>query len=317
MYRSLAVLTLLSALVLAGCPSDGTVEPTPDPLSVNDWKVVALSGDQAVPASGASVASSPAGMIAVNADRVGADGYSAEPLIGVIELTPGAQSRGASIDGLPDGTLVHWHLDSEGGTLFGGTTTPDDSLHVLNRWAPSTKAGTYTATAGRLVDGDIVTDETWELVVEPGEVASASWSGGAPMLEPADTLDLAPRLQSAWDKHRNPIPVGEVAESASVTWAIESVAEGRGEYGPCQPGNADAVSGDGWTVVVPDLIPLGFPMRYQAVLWGEPEREQHAWVIHASIRIRIDGRDIGNVGVRQLVGHTDRTDPPTPPAICQ
>lgn len=200
---SLSLVTML-AMLAGACGSDSPVEPdlTPEPLTVRDWRVVPLSGDQSLSASSASAAASLQPLVSANV--IGADGYSAEPLVARIELTAEAQARGATLAGLPTGTLVHWHISDHGGKLYGSTTTPDDSAHILNRWAPSTRASDYTITAGRLVDGEIVTDATWTVTVQPGPAAHVEvpsrllvWLG--------DTLDVA-GLATVTDEHGNPLP---------------------------------------------------------------------------------------------------------------
>lgn len=211
-----STLVALLILALAACDSGSSTEPdpTPDPPTVReptvrDWRVAKLSGDQAARLGGPSVAASPRTFIARagSAAVIGPDGYSDEPLVGVIALTPEAQARGLSLDALPSSTLVHWHIDDDAGRLYASTTSPDDSLHILNRWAPSTVAGTYTASAGRLVDGEIVEDETWTLVVEPGPAAVVH--------APASPVRIV-------DGQQVPGPIGAVdAYGNAVPWAID------------------------------------------------------------------------------------------------
>src|SRR5690554_1703599 len=129
-----STLAALLILALAACDSDSSTEPdpTPDPPTVRDWRVAKLSGDQAARLGGPSVAASPRTFVARagSAAVIEPDGYTDEPLVAVIALTPEAQARGLSLDALPSSTLVHWHIDDGAGQLYAATTSPDDSLHI-------------------------------------------------------------------------------------------------------------------------------------------------------------------------------------------
>lgn len=206
-----STLAALVILALAACDSGSSTEPdpTPDPPTVRDWRVAKLSGDQAARLGGSSVAASPRTFVARAGSSavIGPDGYSDEPLVGVIQLTGEAEARGLSLDALPSGTLVHWHIEDGAGTLYATTTAPDDSLYILNRWAPSTVAGTYAVSAGRLVDGSIVTDETWTLTIEPGPAAVVH--------APASPVRIV-------DGQQVPGPIGaEDAYGNAVEWSLD------------------------------------------------------------------------------------------------
>jgi hypothetical protein len=154
--------------------------------------------------------------------------------------------------------------------VFGGTTATDDSAHVVNRWAPGVKAGTCTAYAGRLVGGEIVTDATWELVVEPGpakEIKVIEHTGGGPWIATGDTIDGRTLIQHGWDQYGNTIPatvIGALPDSL-VSWTWSDAAHGS----PATP-----VSGIGWKIIVPSFE--GWPSR---PLLGDTE-PSHAPRVH-------------------------------------
>lgn len=202
--RTKAIVSLLCCATLAGCDSTTGPAPPPTPPSIRDWRVIAVRGDQTTPVTHLPPASS-----FRSAATVGADGFTTEPLVARIELTAEAKAAGMSLESLPPNSLVHWYVPPEAGRLYAATTTPDDSAYVINRYAPGTRAGTWTATAGRLIDGEIVTDATWQLVVLPGPPAVLDVPDSPMILWLGDTLDLA-SLVSAADQYGNPIPADSI-----------------------------------------------------------------------------------------------------------
>lgn len=190
---------VLVSLLATGCDST-TEPPAPAPPTVNDWRVIAVRGDQATP-----VPAVPPVTALRFVTVVGEDGYTNEPLVAEIALTDDAEAEGKSLQLLPPNTLVHWHLPAEAGRLFGETTAVDDSLHVINRYAPGTRAGEYTAEAGRLVGTEIVIDATWQLVVLPGPAARLDVPASPMVAWLGDTANIH-ILADAWDQYGNSIP---------------------------------------------------------------------------------------------------------------
>src|SRR5690625_1350338 len=209
MRRTLCLMTL--TLIVGAC-SDS--DPGPSRLDIDEVRIAKVSGDQAAIAGTSqatplhSVSASP--RFAVTAGQT----WTPEPLVGRIE-TVGARTSGISGPSmLPPDMLAHWHLPEEAGRLLAASTPPDDSLHIVNRWAPSTRAGEYTAVARRiLADGTIHEDARWTLVVEPGALSDQNqrvWAQGSPVAyamsrTPSDTVATFGWC-SARDRYSNCIP---------------------------------------------------------------------------------------------------------------
>ena len=251
MPRTIALL-LLTALLATGCGDDD-----PDTATIEEMRVVKVSGDQAAQVPPPEVAG-----LRITA-VVGEDGWTDEPLIARIVTTGGGGAQatitGLSADVVPAGTLVHWYLPEECGRLFAQTTATDDSAYTANRWAPGTRSGTCHARAGRLVGTQIVMDTTWVLEVLPGPVAewSLGYNGRQELgtcgriesrshptsFAPAGAqIDFAEFIVDARDAYYNKIDGAALREdSATVQWAINPYTEGE----PTAP------EFEGWTVSIP------------------------------------------------------------------
>lgn len=199
-----STLAALLILALAACGDDG-----PSRLDIEQVRIAKVSGDQAAIAGTsqatplASVSASP--RLAVTAGET----WTPEPLVGRIEAV-GARTNGISGPSmLPPDMLAHWHLPEEAGRLLASSTPPDDSLHIVNRWAPSTRAGEYTAVARRiLADGSVHEDARWTLVVEPGPAAVVH--------APASPVRIV-------DGQQVPGPIGAVdAYGNAVEWSLDA-----------------------------------------------------------------------------------------------
>src|SRR5690625_3212147 len=213
MIRRTLYLALIS-LFAAACSADG-----PRVISdLEEMRVVKVSGDQSAPVP----AVAPSRIVAVagtSLDAAPGDGWTPEPLVArvVPEATAG---RGITGSGpvIPAGTLVHWQIPEGAGRLYGQTTTTVDSASVVNRWAPGTRAGTYTVAAGRLVGSNIVTDATWEVVVEPGPVAIVERVDGF-----GPSPYYLPDVLLPQDEHRNVVPFTlDLQDHPTITLAGES-----------------------------------------------------------------------------------------------
>lgn len=238
-----STLAALLILALAACGDSG-----PSRLDIEQVRIAKVSGDQAAIAGTsqatplASVSASP--RLAVTAGET----WTPEPLVGRIE-TVGARTHGISGPSmLPPDMLAHWHLPEEAGRLLASSTPPDDSLHIVNRWAPSTRAGEYTAVARRiLADGSVHEDARWTLVVEPGPVARWSTSDHGRNVQVGDTLDFRDYLTAAFDAYDNKIDLATVLASEEVGWAWAVMPRAGGEA-PSVP------AGSGWITVVPEEV---------------------------------------------------------------
>lgn len=228
--------------------------------TIDELRVVKVSGDQSAPVLGQGIASTPTPAGGLSLQTIPAGAYTPEPLVGRVE--PTEQARGTSGTGpsglvVPVGTLVHWDLPAEAGRLLAATTATDDSAYVINRWAPGTKAGTYTVKAQRITStGDIVTDATWQVVVEPGAVRYVNMLPPTELPEhikrptEGDTIDVGAILKNGEDEHRNAIPPAAVVASGTPTWELVIPATGDGKRQ-----NEVIATGEGWRVVVPEARP--------------------------------------------------------------
>lgn len=250
--RRLAVLALVA--LLAACGRDGNSPTDPPVLGVDDWRVVALSGDQEARLPGSSGPS----LVVRAGSAIGPDGYTDEPLVARIELTPNALARGFTIGDIPPSALVHWHIESEAGALFATTTAPDDSMYIINRYAPSTRAGTYVASAGRLVGGEIVEDARWTLTVLPGPAVQVTAPERVRLVEGetwtsthAGVWGNGVRVRDDYGnviEHAIGVP-DDVATASGLT--VTAVAAGVSAYNVLVE---DTVVGGGHLYVYPDLI---------------------------------------------------------------
>src|SRR5690606_820054 len=217
--------------------------------------------------------------------QVGVDGYTSEPLVARVEAEGGVTMSllGPSLAVVPAGTPVHWHIVEGGGKLFATTTMTDDSAYTLNRWAPGTKAGKFTASAGRLLpDGTIVADAMWELEVLPGPVDRWLIQLPNPLVIVGDTIDLAAWPNSISDAYGNTITAEDLAGAgATIGWAWA-------HYNASAPATP---TDTGWEIVVP-AEPLEWPTHYTGA--------------DATLYIYVDGRNVG--------GKTLIVQPNSPPA---
>lgn len=255
MRRTLPLWILALSLVAGACSDE-----SPRVAKIDEMKVVKVSGDQAspVPSAASPVIYATAG---ASLQLLDADGYTPEPLVAQVMVEGGAgiMSGGPVV---PKGTETHWHIEEGGGKLYGDTRLTDDTAHVVNRWAPGTRAGTYRATAGRIVGTAIVTDSEWELVVEPGPVSELSLHPLSHVQE-GDNIDIRSLLAAASDKHRNAIPLERVrslpaANNVWWAWPVDG-----------EPTHYKS----GWTTAVPDLTGYtGTPWPYEVFPGdGEPQ----------------------------------------------
>jgi hypothetical protein len=204
MLRYLVAVAL--ATLLVACRDDDK----PDELSPDQFRIVKIRGDQSaqIPAKGASLDLAPA---AVNFAVVGEDGYTDEPLVARVEATTDEGILGVNSVAVPPGTFTHWRIEDGGGHLLGDTRPTDDSAYVINRWAPGIVAGSFKITANRLVDGKIVQDAEWNVVVLPGPPASFSLPSVVRLLE-ADIWRPEPNAVS--DAYGNAVPFTLDTDSA-------------------------------------------------------------------------------------------------------
>lgn len=252
--------SLILALALAvGACSDS--DDGPRLATIDEVKVVKVSGDQSAPVLGQGIVTVQAPSGGLSLQTVPAGEYTPEPLVGRVEPTFQARgTRGTGPSGLvvPVGTLVHWDIPEEAGRLLGTTTATDDSAYVINRWAPGTKAGTYTVRAQRILGtGEIVTDATWQVVVEPGKFhtfgSDLSYSAHA-----GDPVDLSAPIQGmhAMDRYYNPIPDSVVIAEVTPTWRILGPRPSPASY-QCSENVVD--SGTGWEIpAAPAYHPNGY-----------------------------------------------------------
>lgn len=161
--------SLILALALAASACSGSDSGPVVITDLEQMRVVKVSGDQSSPVPDAAPSQVIYATAGASLQAAPGEGWTAEPLVARVEAS-GVASRGTGPGPvIQPGTLVHWQIPEGAGQLYGQTTATDDSAYVVNRWAPGTRAGTYQATAGRiLADGTITDDATWELVVEPG-----------------------------------------------------------------------------------------------------------------------------------------------------
>lgn len=289
MRRTLALLTL--ALALAACSDDDGGR-----LDIADVRIVKVRGDQSAVAGTADAAPLRVAHAGPSISAVAGD-WTPEPLVGRIEAV-GARTSGISGPSmLPPDMLAHWHLDPEAGTLLAGSTPPDDSLHIVNRWAPSTKAGEYTAVVRRiLADGSVHEDARWTLVVEPGAVANLQWHGPA-WLCTGDEVNLLDLVSRARDAHNNDIDLGTLGEDlgAVLTWKWLDRVQNSDAVGP---------EGSGLEVIVPDLSEYNFWPLTQIGYFGDPDRTYYA----GGLRVWLNGHDTGYALAAQVFakGHCPR-----------
>jgi hypothetical protein len=247
--RRTSLWILALSLVVGACSSDS------DPIiaDIDQMRVVKVSGDQTsqVPAAASHTIYATAGASLAVLDGLG---YTPEPLVARVEAV-GMQSRGTGPSSvIPPGTLVHWQIPEVAGRLFGGTTATDDSAHVINRYAPGTRAGTYIAYAGRMVGSEIEIDAEWELVVEPGaavRIATAKPTDAPYRYEIGDTIDARTMIAYGEDGHFNRIAADVIRATPDslVSW----------EWTDASAANAQPIHGEGWTVPVSDFAARGYP----------------------------------------------------------
>lgn len=247
MRSTLALLTL--ALALAACSDDDGGR-----LDIADVRIVKVRGDQSAVAGTTDAAPLRVAHAGPSISAVAGD-WTPEPLVGRIE-TVGARTSGISGPSmLPPDMLAHWHLDPEAGTLLAASTPPDDSLHIVNRWAPSTRAGEYAAVARRiLADGSVHEDARWTLVVEPGapmRVATKKPADAPHRYEIGDTIDARVMITYGEDAHHNRIPAEAIRAipDSLVSWA----------WTDASAADAEPIHGAGWVVPVPDFAAHGYP----------------------------------------------------------
>lgn len=252
-------------LALAACGDSG-----PSVLDLDEVRIVKVAGDQSAVAGTSqatplhSVSASP--RFAVTAGET----WTPEPLVGRIE-TVGARTNGLSGPSmLPPDMLAHWHLPEEAGRLLAASTPPDDSLHIVNRWAPSTRAGEYTAVARRiLADGSVHEDARWTLVVEPGPIAVWGWGGHSNEVTAGDTIDMLTWPYNIRDAYENKITIERIIDSGiQIGWAWTPL-DGEPPAAPVDMG---------WETVVPE----------QGVSWPP-----NVYGMNAKIHVYVDGQPIG------------------------
>lgn len=279
MRRTLAVLLILA---LAACSDDDGGR-----LDIADVRIVKVRGDQSAVAGTTDAAPLRVAHAGPSITAVAGD-WTPEPLVGRIEAV-GARTSGISGPSmLPPDMLAHWAIDPDAGTLLAASTPPDDSLHIVNRWAPGTKAGTYRAVARRiLADGTVHEDEEWTLVVEPGPVATVyPLKGAERWFSAGDTIDARSLIDFGEDAHGNRIDpeiIGEMPDSL-VTWTVSESRHGS---------TAPEFQGAGWGIVVPSMAdytpvdpgdgnPRYYRLRLHIVVDGAYTPE------YAHVRIHVD-----------------------------
>jgi hypothetical protein len=245
---------LIALAMLAGACSD----PAPDPViaTIDQMRVVAVSGDQTTQVPDIAPSQTIYATAGAALQAAPGEGWTPEPLVARVEATVASRGTGPSAV-IPPGTLVHWQIPEVAGRLFGASTAVDDTAHVINRYAPGTRAGTYIAYAGRLVGGDIVTDAEWELVVEPGAVTRINWlcdPWGCDEVSVGEPFDLREYLAEPTDQYRNPVDLMAIPDS-HVGWAW---------YGG--PEDPEGPEGYGWMVTAPAAFP---DPLYGLMLWIE------------------------------------------------
>lgn len=262
--RRTSLSLLMLALLVGACGDD---DGGPRLATIDELRVVKVAGDQTtqVP-DGVPVATIYATAGAALQATPGED-WTPEPLVARVEAT--VQSRGTGPSAvIPPGTLVHWQIPEVAGRLFAGTTATDDSAHVINRYAPGTKAGTYIAYAGRMIGSEIVVDAEWELVVLPGPVASVQWALNMHRDYLAgDTIDISSAITGGHDAHGNAVALEDIVAGtpAGSAWApIGETSGGICRNYPSTPQQA------GWASIVPTEA-AGWPHiayeNYNACLW--------------------------------------------------
>lgn len=261
--RRTALTMLIPALaIMAGACSDSG--PDIHMATIDQMRVVKVSGDQSTPAAAlSSPPASPGLSLAVQASAA----YTEEPLVG--QVVAEVQGRGTGMSGpsselvVPRGTLIHWELPTEAGRLLGSPTATDDSAYFVNRWAPGTRAGTYAARAQTLrPTGEIVTEETWELTVVPGPLHSVARNSITGLVYEGDTIDVAALVRHGLDAHGNEIPAAEVIAFGEPEWEVYIMGELTSI--PDFPREDVLVgSGTGWNVTAPEWRESpGFPFTY-------------------------------------------------------
>lgn len=224
MLSRISVLIAL-AMGLGACSDSG-----PKIIGLKDARIVKVSGDN----QRAQVPS-----VAPNANLIVPAGLSAQVSSGpgelfdevlVVRLAEQGKSTlsGASV---PSGTMLHWEVRGEGcGRPVGLSTATDDSAHSVNRWRKGTKAGECQMNVCRILDGgDVVCDQTFTAVQEPGAVAQLQvGSSAGAYTHPAGSFDVRQFVERAWDAHRNPLDVGQVVAmpDSVVAWYWVDSADG-------------------------------------------------------------------------------------------
>lgn len=264
--RRTSLSLILALAVLAGaCSSDDG----PSVATLDQMRVVKVSGDQSSP-----VPSAPSQAIYATAGAslqlLDADGYTAEPLVAQVVVEGGSMGIMSGGPIIPKGTLIHWQIPSAAGRLLGTPTATDDTAYVINRWAPGTRAGTYTVKGQTLRgDGSIVTEATWDLVVEPGPPhALVGWQvpGRYPttgstaagcvdcfvVLHVGDTLDF-----HEWWREDGPWVEDEYGNEIGLAWFLaEHLPQLEIRHGDfAGESESTQVDLDGWTWVVSDSMP--------------------------------------------------------------
>lgn len=266
MHRRTSLSLLILALLVGACGS----ESGPSVATLDQMRVVKVSGDQASPVPDAAPSATIYATAGASLQVAPGDAWTVKPLVARVEVQ-GSGSMGIMSGGpvVPAGTMIHWDLPEVAGKLRGLTTATDDSAHIVNRWAPGTKAGTYVASAHRiLADGTITDDAEWELVVEPGAPADVQWGGGT-WLCAGDEINLLDLVVYLYDAHRNKIDpeAGAAALAAALRWQWADRVQNSSATGPF---------GSGATVAVPDLGAYGFRPLTQTGYFGAPDRTYYA-----------------------------------------
>lgn len=248
---------VLALAVLASACSDSDPEG-PRMATIDEVKVVKVSGDQSAPVLGQGIASTPTPAGGLSLQTVPAGEYTPEPLVGRVE--PTVQARGTSGTGpsglvVPVGTLVHWDLPAEAGRLLATTTATDDSAYVINRWAPGTKAGTYTVRAQRILGtGEIVTDATWQVTVKPGRVHGIDFAPLSGYTE-GDTVDLRDLVLSGFDVYGNVIEAEAITALNLSAWELYIPAMANLNRPPDRAEPKLVATGTGWIITIPPARP--------------------------------------------------------------
>jgi hypothetical protein len=259
MRRTSLILAL--ALAAGACSSDSADDKPVDP---SRERLHIVSGDQqtapviGTPLASASVAglslqqsSGPIteadlfpGKLVVRAVVTGGASQSESPFGPSLNVVAGGGAAGVS---------VTWRARPEGcGYPVEVSTITDSKGESVNRWVRGTLATTCSMDVCRVIKdtGEVLCDQTYTAVQEPGAAVAVDWKSPAPSLSVSagDTLDISHLLTGGRDQHGNPADVANVVANISARTAWSPASAG-GQV--CGSGQVTMSPRDGWLAIVP------------------------------------------------------------------